>query len=431
MRILVVGSGGREHALAWKLASSPVVSHVFVAPGNGGTATEPHCENVPIPADDVERLVAFARTEGIQLAVIGPEKPLVLGLADALTEAGIPAFGPSAEVARLEGSKAYAKELMSACGVKTAAYATFEELEPALEYVRAGEGPIVVKADGLAGGKGVVVCADRAEAEQALRDNLEGGRFGDASARVIVEDFLEGPELSYIVIASGTDFVPLASSQDHKRLLEGDEGPNTGGMGAFTPVPFMDDALERHIQSAVIRPVLAELERRGTPFVGFLYAGLMLTEDGPYVLEFNVRCGDPETEALMIGLDADFEGDLVPLLIAAAQGRLAEVRAPLTSHPAACVVLADGGYPGNVSPGHHISGLSEANARDGVKVFHCGTRRSHADVISSGGRVLCVAARGESPQDALSRAYAAIGDVHFETMRYRTDIGGATHDEPT
>ncbi|MEL6179966.1 MAG: phosphoribosylamine--glycine ligase, partial [Myxococcota bacterium] len=319
---------------------------------------------------------------------------------------------------------AFAKELMSACGIKTAHYAAFDAIEPALTYIRSGQGPIVVKADGLAGGKGVVVCADRDEAEQAVRANLEANRFGKASTRIIIEDCLQGPELSYIVVASGTDFVPLASSQDHKRLSDGDLGPNTGGMGAYTPVPWMDEALERQIQNTIIRPVLAELDRRGLPFVGFLYAGLMLTDDGPYVLEFNVRCGDPETEALVLGLDADYEGDLAPLLLAATQGKLAEYPQPV-NRPAACIVLADGGYPGNVSPGHPITGLDKANAHEGVKIFHSGTRRSHTELISSGGRVLCVAAHGGSLDQALQRAYMAIDDIAFDGMQFRRDIGKA------
>ncbi|HET8724899.1 MAG TPA: phosphoribosylamine--glycine ligase [Anaeromyxobacteraceae bacterium] len=417
MRVLVVGGGGREHALAWKISKSPLVEKVFCAPGNPGTAR--HAENVAIGAEDVDRLAAWALANRIDFVVVGPEAPLVLGLADRLSTAGVAVFGPSAAGARLEGSKAFAKEIMEAAGVPTAAHGTFDALAPAIDHVRAAGGRVVVKADGLAAGKGVVVCGDVAEAEQALRSILVDRVHGAAGARVVVEERLEGPEASVIALVDGERVLVLPAAQDHKRIFDGDRGPNTGGMGAFSPTPNVDDALVADVERTVFLPVVREMARRGTPFRGALYAGLMLTRNGPRVLEFNARFGDPETQPILMRLSSD----LVPALLAAARGDLSGVRLAVDPRAAVGVVMAAEGYPGRVTVGDAIEGADGPFAPD-VQVFQAGTRRGpDGRLVTSGGRVLTVCALGADRAEAAARAYEAAGKVRFRGAQYRRDIG--------
>ncbi len=418
MKILVVGGGGREHALAWKIGASPLVDRVLVAPGNAGTAALG--ENVPVPADDVDGLVELARARGVDLVVVGPEAALVAGLADRLFEAGIPCVGPGAAAARIEGSKAFAKALMAQAGVPTAEYAVFDDLERAQAYVRAQGAPLVVKADGLAAGKGVTVAATVEEALEAVRECLEDGRFGAAGREVLIEECLEGVETSYMVLTDGETLLPLPTSMDHKRLLDGDAGPNTGGMGAVSPSPHLGAADEEAVLAAVMRPVVAALSEGGRPYRGFLYAGLMLSPRGAKVLEFNCRLGDPETQALMMRID----GDLVPLLMAAATGDLRGRRLSLSPGAAAVVVMASDGYPGSYAKGLPIVGLDAAGDVAGVQVFHAGTAMDAGGAVTtSGGRVLGVVGRGPDLGQALERAYAGVERVGWEGARHRTDIG--------
>jgi phosphoribosylamine--glycine ligase len=421
MKVLVIGSGGREHALAWKLAQSPRVHEVLVAPGNAGTARERHARNVIVAADDIDGLLALARNEGVELTVVGPEAPLVAGVVDRFRAAGLRCFGPRKLAAQLEGSKAFAKDFLFRHNIPTARYATFTELNPALDYVRRHGAPIVIKADGLAAGKGVVVALTPADAELALRDMLGAHAFGKASARVVIEEFLEGEEASYIVLADGRRALPLATSQDHKRRDEGDLGPNTGGMGAYSPAPVVTPAVEQRILREIIEPTLAGMAAEGAPFVGFLYAGLMIAKDGaPKVIEFNVRLGDPETQPILLRL----RSDLTELVDAALDGRLDRVEAQWDTRPALSVVLAAAGYPGKVRTGDVIGGLDQAAAVPDAKVFHAGTRLDEEGrVVTAGGRVLCACGLGRDLADAREHAYAAAECIHFEGRGYRRDIG--------
>jgi len=413
-QILVIGHGGREHALAWKLRQSPGVQRVYVAPGNAGTAREPGVENVPIPVHDLAELQAFATANDIDLTVVGPEVPLSLGLVDAFTAAGLRVFGPTRAAAELESSKAYAKQFLAEEGIASAHYAVFSELEPALQHVRRQGAPIVVKADGLAAGKGVVVAQSVLEAEVALRDMLGAGQ-----GRVVVEQFLEGEELSYIVIANGDQFVALSSAQDHKRVGEGDTGPNTGGMGAYSPAPIMDAALEERIQREVIAPTLRGMQARGRPFCGFLYAGLMIQPDAsPMVLEFNTRLGDPETQPLLLRL----ESDLTQVLLAALDGTLRGQVLQWDKRVAIGVVMAAAGYPGEVERGARIDGLDRPEAA-GIKVFHAGTSGDANEVRTAGGRVLTVCALGSDVAQAQALAYRRAREIHWPGCFYRGDIG--------
>ena len=417
MRILVVGGGGREHALVWKIAQSPLAEKVFCAPGNPGTARL--AENVAIPADEVDALTRWAVENRIDLVVVGPEAPLVLGLADRLVAAGIPVFGPSAAAAQLEGSKAFAKEVMKAAGIPTADHGAFEALGPALARARAVEGRVVVKADGLAAGKGVVVCGSVAEAEEALRAILVDRVHGTAGARVVVEERLEGPEVSVIALVDGERVLVLPPAQDHKRVFDGDLGPNTGGMGAFTPTPTVDERFLDLVRERVLLPTVREMARRGTPFRGALYAGLMLTKDGPKVLEFNARFGDPETQPILMRI----AGDLVPALLGAARGDLSTVRLPVDPRPAVAVVMASEGYPGRVTIGDAIEG-ADGPFPPGVQVFQAGTRRgADGRLVTSGGRVLTVCALGAGRAEAAALAYETVARVHFRGAQYRRDIG--------
>jgi phosphoribosylamine--glycine ligase len=417
MRVLVVGSGGREHALAWKIAQSPLVRDLFAAPGNPGM--EGLATLVPLKADDVAGLTRWAKENAIDLVVVGPEAPLCLGLVDRLTEAGVLAFGPVAAAARLEGSKAFAKEVMAAARVPTAAYEVFTEVAPALAWARRWDGRVVVKADGLAAGKGVAVCGDLAEVEQALRAALVERVHGEAGARVVLEERMEGPEASCICLTDGERVRLLAAAQDHKRIFDGDRGPNTGGMGAFSPTPNVTAELEAQVERDIALPVLRELARRGSPFRGALYAGLMLTRTGPRVVEFNARFGDPETQPTLLRL----RSDLVPALVAAAKGDLSGVSLEFDRRAAVGVVLAVEGYPGEPKKGDAIAGL-ERPLDDGVQVFHAGTARApDGRVVTAGGRVLAVCALGDGLDGAAARAYAALGRISFRGMQYRKDIG--------
>ena len=417
MRILVVGSGGREHALAWKISRSPLVHALFSAPGNPGIGAV--ATLVPLEARDVDGIARWARESRVDLVVVGPEAPLVAGLVDRLEQEGIPAFGPRASAAEIEGSKAFAKDVMAAAGIPTAEYAAFTELGPAVAYARARAGKVVVKADGLAAGKGVVVCSDAAEAEAALRSMLVEKAHGAAGARVVVEERLEGPEASCICFTDGERVRLLAAAQDHKRIFDGDRGPNTGGMGAFSPTPNVTPEVAAHVERDVLLPAVRELARRGRPFRGALYAGLMLTAKGPRVLEFNARLGDPETQPILMRMTSD----IVPALLASAQGDLSRTALDFDARAAVGVVLAAEGYPGKPVTGDAISGL-EGPFPDGAQVFHAGTARgASGGVVTSGGRVLTVCALGDGLDDAARRAYGALSAISFRGMQYRKDIG--------
>jgi phosphoribosylamine--glycine ligase len=424
MKVLVIGSGGREHALAWKLRQSVHVSEVLVAPGNAGTAREPGVRNADVAMDDLEGLLALARREKIGLTVVGPEVPLVAGVVDRFRAAGLRIFGPRAIAAQLEGSKAFAKDFLRRHNIPTGAYAVFTDLGPALAYVReqahrSGGTPIVIKADGLAAGKGVVVALTLADAELALHDMLGAHSFGDASARVVIEEFLDGEEASYIVMSDGSHALPMASSQDHKRRDDNDLGPNTGGMGAYSPAPVVTPAVEQRILKEVIEPTLRGMAAEGAPFMGFLYAGLMIDASGaPKVIEFNVRFGDPETQPIMLRL----KSDLVELIDAALDGRLESTRARWDSRPAIGVVVAAGGYPGKVRTGDVIRGL-DAAIDPQVKVFHAATSLdASGETLSAGGRVLTVCALGSDIAAARAHAYAALDGIQFEGAFSRRDI---------
>jgi phosphoribosylamine--glycine ligase len=420
MKILVIGSGGREHALAWKLAQSPRVDEVIVAPGNAGTAREPRVRNADVSASDLDGLLKLAQDERVDFTVVGPEAPLVAGVVDKFRAAGLRVFGPTAAAAQLEGSKSFTKDFLARHHIPTARYAVFTTLQPALEYVCRHGAPIVIKADGLAAGKGVVVAMTLAEAEHALTDMLGAHAFGDASARVVIEEFLEGEEASYIVMADGADYLPMASSQDHKRLGDGDTGPNTGGMGAYSPAPVVTPEVERRIRAEIIEPTLRGMATEGAPFTGFLYAGLMIDKTGaPKVIEFNVRFGDPETQPIMQRLQSDFAG----LIEAALDGRLDRTEVKWDPRPALGVVIAAQGYPGKPRPGDAISGL-DSDFGVGVKVFQAGTKLdSDGKTITAGGRVLCVCALDDDLLQARERAYAAVEHIHFEGAFHRHDIG--------
>lgn len=419
MKILVVGGGGREHALAWKASLSSGVEQVFVAPGNAGTALEPNLSNVDIPVADFAALAAFARAKGVALTIAGPENPVVDGIRDHFDAEGLALFGPSRGAARLEGSKSFTKDFLSRHGIPTAAYATFTEIEPALEYVQAQGAPIVVKGDGLAAGKAVVVARTAAEARDTVRGMLSGEAFGAAGRKVVIEEFLAGEEASFICMCDGKRALPFASSQDHKPRDDGDKGPNTGGMGAYSPAPVVTDAVHARIMAEVIEPTVAGIAAEGFPYQGFLYAGLMIMPDGtPRVIEFNCRFGDPEAQPVLMRL----ESDLVQLCQAALAGGLNDVTLAWDPRAALGVVLAAGGYPLDYTKGDVITGLDAATG-DAVKVFHAGTRLVGADVVTDGGRVLCVVGLGADVSEAQRTAYRAAAKIHWDNVYYRHDIG--------
>jgi phosphoribosylamine--glycine ligase len=415
MNVLVVGSGAREHALAWKLSHSAAVERVFCLPGNAGTASFAH--NLKGRADDIEAVVQAARANAIDFVVVGPEDPLVRGLVDALRDVGIDAFGPDRAGAQLEGSKAFSKELMREAGVPTANFEVFTDADAAERYLRAQNRPLVVKADGLAAGKGVVVAKDVEEALAAARAMLRDRSFGDAGARVVIEELLRGQEVSYHVVCDGERYVALAPAQDHKRIGDGDTGPNTGGMGAYSPPPVVTPEVEQKILARVVEPTLATMKKRGTPFRGVLFVGLMIEAGEPYVLEYNVRFGDPETEVLMARLGSD----LLPLLLGSARGDLRDIAVHWAAPCALCVVMASEGYPGSYPKGRPLLGLERAGQE--AMVFHAGTALDHNKVVTAGGRVLAVTATGQSVDEAAARAYAVVNQIHFAGAQYRNDIG--------
>ena len=419
MNVLIIGSGGREHAFAWRVKQSATVDTLYVAPGNAGTELEEGVENIPLAAEDIDGLIEFAQKHQVGLTIVGPEAPLVAGIVDRFTAAGLPCFGPSAAAAQLEGSKVFAKDFMARHGIPTAAYGKFTDIDEAVAFIREQGAPIVVKADGLAAGKGVIIAQTVEEAEVAVRDMLAGNAFGEAGHRVVVEEFLTGEEASFIVMADGEHILPLATSQDHKARDEGDLGPNTGGMGAYSPAPVIDDELHERAMETVIRPTIRGMAEQGMSFTGFLYAGLMISPDGETkVLEFNVRFGDPETQPIMMRL----QSDLAELCLAAVNGNLDQVGVSWDPRPALGVVMAAGGYPGSYSKGQVISGLDAAN-QDGTRVFHAGTKLLDGQVVAAGGRVLCVCAMADTVSEAANAAYAGCDKIHWDGVFIRRDIG--------
>lgn len=419
MQVLIIGSGGREHALGWKVAQNPAVETVFIAPGNAGTALEAKLQNVNIGVEDVEGLVAFAKDNAIELTIVGPEAPLVIGVVDAFRTAGLPIFGPTQAAAQLEGSKAFTKDFLARHNIPTAAYANFTEIEPALEYVRAQGAPIVVKADGLAAGKGVIVAMTLQEAEDAIKDMLAGNAFGDAGSRVVIEEFLDGEEASFIVMVDGENVLPMATSQDHKRVGDKDTGPNTGGMGAYSPAPVVTQEIHDRVMQEVIYPTVNGMASEGHPYTGFLYAGLMIDASGaPKVIEYNCHFGDPETQPIMMRM----QSDMVELCLAAIDGKLDQVESNWDPRASIGIVLAAGGYPGDYAKGDVISGLPTTEV-EGEKVFHAGTSEKDGNVVTNGGRVLCATALGNTVQEAQQRAYQLAQQVSWNGMFHRNDIG--------
>lgn len=419
MKILVIGNGGREHALAWKASLSPLAETVFVAPGNAGTALEPALQNVAINATDIPALLNFAQSEKIDLTIVGPEAPLVIGVVDAFRAAGLKIFGPTQAAAQLEGSKAFTKDFLARHNIPSAEYQNFTEVEPALAYTRSKGAPIVIKADGLAAGKGVIVAMTLQEAEDAIQDMLAGNAFGDAGHRIVVEEFLDGEEASFIVMVDGENVLPMATSQDHKRVGDADTGPNTGGMGAYSPAPVVTSEIHQRVMDEVIWPTVRGMAAEGNVYTGFLYAGLMIDKSGqPKVIEFNCRFGDPETQPIMLRL----QSDLVELCLAAVEGKLNTKDSVWDPRPSLGVVLAAGGYPGDYSTGDQIHGLPLEATPDG-KVFHAGTTMQDDLVVTNGGRVLCVTALGEDVAAAQKHAYELAKSISWKGSFCRTDIG--------
>lgn len=419
MNLLIIGSGGREHALAWKMAQSAQVEKVFVAPGNAGIALEPKLENVAIDVLDFEALANFAESNQVGLTVVGPEVPLVAGVVDFFNSRNLPCFGPGKGAAQLEGSKAFTKDFLARHKIPTAEYRNFTEVEPALAYLREKGAPIVIKADGLAAGKGVIVAETLAQAEEAVRDMLSGNAFGDAGCRVVIEEFLDGEEASFIVMVDGKNILPMATSQDHKRVGDGDTGPNTGGMGAYSPAPVVTQEVHDRVMRDIIRPTVDGMAAEGNTYVGFLYAGLMIDQQGnPKVIEYNCRFGDPETQPIMLRL----QSDLVALCQSALKGELDKVTVEWDPRAAIGVVLAAGGYPGDYHKGDIITGLPTEEVA-GEKVFHAGTASKDGNTVTAGGRVLCVTALGNSVREAQQRAYQLADKIQWQGVLYRRDIG--------
>ncbi len=419
MKILVIGNGGREHALAWKASQSPLAETVFVAPGNAGTALEPALQNVDISATDIPALLSFAQSENIGLTIVGPETPLVMGVVDAFRAAGLKIFGPTQAAAQLEGSKAFTKDFLARHKIPSAEYQNFTEVDPALAYTRSKGAPIVIKADGLAAGKGVIVAMTLQEAEDAIQDMLAGNAFGDAGHRIVVEEFLDGEEASFIVMVDGENVLPMATSQDHKRVGNADTGPNTGGMGAYSPAPVVTDEIHQRVMDEVIWPTVRGMAAEGNVYTGFLYAGLMIDQSGqPKVIEFNCRFGDPETQPIMLRL----QSDLVDLCLAAVEGKLNTKDSVWDPRPSLGVVLAAGGYPGDYATGDQIHGLPLEETPNG-KVFHAGTKMQDDLVVTNGGRVLCVTALGEDVAAAQKHAYELAKHISWNGSFCRSDIG--------
>ncbi len=417
MNILIIGSGGREHALAWKVAQSSKATQVFVAPGNAGSALEDKVSNVDIDVCDIEKLIAFAKDNNVEMTIVGPEAPLVIGVVDAFEKAGLNCFGPREGAAQLEGSKAFTKDFLARHDIPTAWYQNFTEIDPAIAYVREKGAPIVIKADGLAAGKGVIVAMTLQEAEDAIKDMLAGNAFGEAGSRVVIEEFLDGEEASFIVMVDGDNVLPMATSQDHKRVGNGDTGPNTGGMGAYSPAPVVTQEMHDRIMEQVIYPTVNGMKAEGNTYTGFLYAGLMIMSDGtPKVIEYNCRFGDPETQPIMMRL----QSDLVELVQASFDKRLDQIDAKFDSRAAVGVVLAAGGYPASYAKGDVISGI--AKATNDAKVFHAGTKVVDGNVVTAGGRVLCATALGETVTAAQASAYELTKAIDWNGVFYRTDI---------
>ncbi|MFT6984298.1 MAG: phosphoribosylamine--glycine ligase [Psychromonas sp.] len=418
MNVLIIGSGGREHALAWKVAQNEQVKNIFVAPGNAGSALEAKVTNVNIGVEDIDALVAFAIDNKVELTIVGPEAPLVIGVVDAFQDAGLACFGPTKGAAQLEGSKAFTKDFLARHNIPTAWYQNFTEIEPALAYVREKGAPIVIKADGLAAGKGVIVAMTLQEAEDAIHDMLAGNAFGSAGHRVVIEEFLDGEEASFIVMVDGKNVVPMATSQDHKRVGDGDTGPNTGGMGAYSPAPVVTPEMHQRVMDLVINPTVKGMAAEGNSYTGFLYAGLMIMADGtPKVIEYNCRFGDPETQPLLLRM----KSDLVTLCLAGVNGELADMTAEFDERAAIGVVLAAGGYPNDYKKGLVIEGLPEQEA-EGLKVFHGGTAQVDGQIVTNGGRVLCATALGNTVTEAQQKAYALAKTISWDGMFYRNDI---------
>ena len=419
MKVLVLGSGGREHALAWKVAQSPRVEKVFVAPGNAGTELEAGVENVAIDVMDFPALVKFVQQENVELTIVGPEAPLVAGVVDYFSERNLACYGPSAKAAQLEGSKAFSKDFLKRHGIPTAAYQTFEKVDAAIDYIKQRGTPIVIKADGLAAGKGVIIANDEQTAIDTIEDMLSGNRFGEAGHRVVIEDFLQGEEASFIAMVDGEHILPMATSQDHKARDDGDKGPNTGGMGAYSPAPVVTDEIYARIMEQVIEPTVKGMAADGHPYTGFLYAGLMISPDGSVnVVEFNCRFGDPEAQPVMIRLQSDLAG----LCEAALAGKLDTVKAAWDSRASLGVVLAAGGYPDSYHKGDVISGLDKP-CGEHQKVFHAGTRMVNNQVVTNGGRVLCATALGATVTEAQRAAYQLVNAISWDNVYFRTDIG--------
>lgn len=415
MKILVIGSGGREHALCWKLAQHPDAK-VYVAPGNTGMCDEAVLVNIKV--NDIDMLVDYAKAEEIDLTVVGPELPLTLGIVDAFREAGLACFGPSKAAARLEGSKAFSKELMKKYNIPTAAFDTFTDVEKAKAFVDEIGIPCVVKADGLAAGKGVIICMTREEADAAIEDMLSGHAFGDASAQIVIEEFMEGPEVSVLSFADGKHVLPMVSAQDHKRIYDGDKGPNTGGMGAYSPAPVYTEEMAELVNRTIIEPTIKAMEAEGAPFTGILYTGLMLTDKGPRVLEYNARFGDPETQPIMMRM----KSDIVPLFQACIDGTLDQMDLEWYDDAAVCVIMASGGYPASSEKGVVIHGLEKVK-KDEAVVFHSGTTMNGGEVVTNGGRVLGVTAMDSTIKGAIDKAYQAVDKITFDNMQFRRDIG--------
>ena len=419
MNILIIGNGGREHALAWKVAQDPRVQKVFIAPGNAGSATEAKCENVAIDVLAIDQLADFAEQNNVALTIVGPEAPLVAGVVDTFRLRNLDIYGPTAAAAQLEGSKAFTKDFLARHNIPTGRYANFTEVEPALAYLREQGAPIVIKADGLAAGKGVIVAMTLAEAEAAVIDMLAGNAFGDAGSRVVIEEFLDGEEASFIVMVDGENVLPMATSQDHKRVGDGDTGPNTGGMGAYSPAPVVTDAVHQRVLDEIIYPTVRGMAAEGNVYTGFLYAGLMIDKDGtPKIIEYNCRFGDPETQPILLRL----ESSLILLIEAALAKALDKVEAQWDPRPSLGVVIASGGYPADYSAGHEIKGLDAAAQLEG-KVFHAGSSLKDGKIINTGGRVLCATAMGDSVAEAQANAYKLAEKISWEGSFYRKDIG--------
>ncbi len=419
MNVLIIGSGGREHALAWKVAQSTNVDHVFVAPGNAGTATENKVSNIDIHSENIDALIDFAQSDDIELTIVGPEAPLVIGVVDAFSKAGLKCFGPTAGAAQLEGSKSFTKDFLARYNIPTAAYQVFTDADEACDYIQKTGAPIVIKADGLAAGKGVIVAETVQQAQAAARDMLIDNKFGEAGARVVIEDFLVGEEASFICMVDGDNILPLATSQDHKARDNGDKGPNTGGMGAYSPAPVVTDEIHQRIMLEVIEPTVNGMKSDGLPYTGFLYAGLMIAPDGtPNVVEYNCRFGDPETQPVLMRL----KSDLADLCLAALDHRLDQVTAEWDERAALGVVLAAGGYPESYDKGAIIAGLDQCDT-ESCKTFHAGTRLSDGNVVTNGGRVLCVTALGDTVTEAQQAAYRSVDTICWKDLYFRTDIG--------